>query len=63
MFGDLHFWMLRYLAYGFVLAGIGKLLVLMLAGTALGPVKLHFELITMVLYLGAGGTIFIRQGK
>ena len=58
---ELRFMVIRGMAFGFVLGGIGKLLIVVFLGATLGQIKFHYELITMVLYLGIGGTILIRQ--
>ena len=60
---ELRFMVLRGMAAGFVLGGVGKFLIVAFLGATLPRVKLDYELITMVLYLGIGGTIFIQQER
>lgn len=53
----------RCLAWGLLAAGALKLLALFGMAHGLTSVQLHYQITTTVLYLGAGGTILIRQSE
>ena len=58
---EMRFMVMRGMACGFVLGGFAKLVLVLFLSATLTQMKLHYELITMVLYLGIGGTVLIRQ--
>jgi hypothetical protein len=59
---EMRFMIMRGMAFGFVLGGTWKLLIVLFLSATLTRISLDYQLITMVLYLGIGGTILIRQG-